>query len=207
MVDTMVSKVAVVEAVPAASLARKIPTEELAVEFLERARADVWGLVGPGGLLADRHGEAVDVGACGSVRPWDTPGPDGATAAHQARNEPHESTATRPGRSWPERNRWSSHPLARPCSTSCNHIEGPQRAGKASEAAGASRGTGRCRSALALGFRLGQFVWRQRRTEFVVQRGEPARTSLISGWRASSSNATERRGPRHPESTGRAHRT
>ena len=48
MVDTMVSKVAVVEPVPAASWARKIPTEELAVEFLERARADVWGLVGPG---------------------------------------------------------------------------------------------------------------------------------------------------------------
>ena len=32
----MVSKVAMMEAVPAASLARKIPTEELAVEFLER---------------------------------------------------------------------------------------------------------------------------------------------------------------------------
>ena len=40
MIDTMVSKV-MMEAVPAASLARKIPTEELAVEFLERARADV----------------------------------------------------------------------------------------------------------------------------------------------------------------------
>ena len=51
MIDTLVSKV-MMEAVPAASLARKIPTEELAVEFLERARADVSGLVGPGGLLA-----------------------------------------------------------------------------------------------------------------------------------------------------------
>ena len=53
MIDTLVSKGAVMEAVPAASLARRISTEELAVEFLERARADVSGLVGPGGLLAE----------------------------------------------------------------------------------------------------------------------------------------------------------
>ena len=62
MIDTMVSKGAVMEAVPAASLARRIPTEELAVEFLERARADVSGLVGPGGLLAELTKRVIEAG-------------------------------------------------------------------------------------------------------------------------------------------------
>ena len=41
---------------PAAVLARRIPTEELAAALLERAESDGVSLVGPGGLLAELPG-------------------------------------------------------------------------------------------------------------------------------------------------------
>src|SRR5829696_9059321 len=45
---------------PATALASKIATEELAVELLERARAEGVGLVGPGGLLAGLTKRALE---------------------------------------------------------------------------------------------------------------------------------------------------
>lgn len=44
---------AVMEPVPGQALARKISTEDLAGELMERAEADGVNLIGPGGLLAD----------------------------------------------------------------------------------------------------------------------------------------------------------
>jgi len=44
---------AVMEQVPGQALARKISTEDLAGELMERAEADGVNLIGPGGLLAD----------------------------------------------------------------------------------------------------------------------------------------------------------
>lgn len=62
MSDTMISAVTMMEPVPAASLARKIPTQELAVELMERARVDGSGLVGPGGLLAGLTKRVLEAG-------------------------------------------------------------------------------------------------------------------------------------------------
>jgi putative transposase len=50
------------EKVPAVVLARKIPTDELAVELLERARAEGASLVGPGGLLAELTKRVLEAG-------------------------------------------------------------------------------------------------------------------------------------------------
>jgi putative transposase len=47
---------------PAGVLARDIPTEELAVELMERAQADGVRLVGPGGLLADLTKRVLEAG-------------------------------------------------------------------------------------------------------------------------------------------------
>jgi len=47
---------------PATALASKIATEELAVELLERARAEGVGLVGPGGLLAGLTKRVLEAG-------------------------------------------------------------------------------------------------------------------------------------------------
>ena len=62
MSDTMISAVTMMEPVPAASLARQIPTQELAVELMERARVDGSGLVGPGGLLAGLTKRVLEAG-------------------------------------------------------------------------------------------------------------------------------------------------
>jgi hypothetical protein len=50
------------ESGPAGVLARDIPTEELAVELMERAQADGVRLVGPGGLLADLTKRVLEAG-------------------------------------------------------------------------------------------------------------------------------------------------
>jgi putative transposase len=50
------------EKAPATVLARKIPTDELAVELLERARAEGASLVGPGGLLAELTKRVLEAG-------------------------------------------------------------------------------------------------------------------------------------------------
>jgi transposase-like protein len=50
------------ERAPATALARRIPTEELAVELLERARAEGADLVGPGGLLAGLTKRVLEAG-------------------------------------------------------------------------------------------------------------------------------------------------
>ena len=50
MIDVLESMM--MEGVAAGGLARRIPTAELAVELMERARTEEPGLVGPGGLLA-----------------------------------------------------------------------------------------------------------------------------------------------------------
>ena len=50
------------ESAPAAALASKIPTEELAVELMERARSEGPGLVGPGGLLAELTKRVLEAG-------------------------------------------------------------------------------------------------------------------------------------------------
>ena len=47
---------------PAVVLAREIPTEDLAVELMERAKADGVNLVGPGGLLADLTKRVLEAG-------------------------------------------------------------------------------------------------------------------------------------------------
>lgn len=61
MTDT-VDSTPTMERVPAALLARKIPTEELAVELLERAQAVGVSLVGPGGLLAELTRRVLEAG-------------------------------------------------------------------------------------------------------------------------------------------------
>ena len=53
MIDVLESMM--MEGVAAGGLARRIPTAELAVELMERARTEGPGLVGPGGSLADTH--------------------------------------------------------------------------------------------------------------------------------------------------------
>ena len=50
------------ESAPATALARRIPTEELAVELMERAQADGVNLVGPGGLLAELTKRVLEAG-------------------------------------------------------------------------------------------------------------------------------------------------
>lgn len=50
------------EVAPATVLARKIPTAELAVELMERARTDGAALVGPGGLLAELTKRVLEAG-------------------------------------------------------------------------------------------------------------------------------------------------
>ncbi len=50
------------EAAPAMVLARKIPTAELAVELMERARTDGAELVGPGGFLAELTKRVLEAG-------------------------------------------------------------------------------------------------------------------------------------------------
>jgi len=50
------------EVAPATVLARKIPTAELAVELMERARTGGAGLVGPGGFLAELTKRVLEAG-------------------------------------------------------------------------------------------------------------------------------------------------
>lgn len=61
MTDTM-NPETMMEATPAAVLARRIPTEELAVELMERAQTEGVALVGPGGLLADLTKRVLEAG-------------------------------------------------------------------------------------------------------------------------------------------------
>jgi putative transposase len=61
MTDT-VDSTTMMESAPATVLARKIPTEELAVELMERAQADGVSLVGPSGLLADLTRRVLEAG-------------------------------------------------------------------------------------------------------------------------------------------------
>jgi hypothetical protein len=61
MTDTVASTTTM-QSAPAALLARKSPTEELAVELMERAQADGVSLVGPGGLLADLTRRVLEAG-------------------------------------------------------------------------------------------------------------------------------------------------
>ena len=60
MTDAVVAKM--MTGPPATLLAQKIPTEELAVELLERAKAQGADLVGPGGLLADLTKRVLEAG-------------------------------------------------------------------------------------------------------------------------------------------------
>jgi transposase-like protein len=61
MTDT-IDSTTMMETAPAAALARRIPTEELAVELMERAQSDGVSLVGPGGLLADLTKRVLEAG-------------------------------------------------------------------------------------------------------------------------------------------------
>ena len=58
---------AVMERAPAAALARRLPTAELAVELMERAQADGVSLVGPGGLLAELTKRVLEAGLEGEM--------------------------------------------------------------------------------------------------------------------------------------------
>ena len=60
MTDAMVSMVE--DSEPVVSPASGIPTEELAVELLERVRVEGGGLVGPAGLLADLTKRVLEAG-------------------------------------------------------------------------------------------------------------------------------------------------
>jgi putative transposase len=60
--DATMDATAMMEKAPASVLARKIPTDELAVELLERARAEGASLVGPGGLLAELTKRVLEAG-------------------------------------------------------------------------------------------------------------------------------------------------
>ena len=60
MIDVLESMM--MEGVAAGGLARRIPTAELAVELMERARTEGPGLVGPGGLLADLTKRVLEAG-------------------------------------------------------------------------------------------------------------------------------------------------
>jgi len=60
--DATLDATTMMEKAPATVLARKIPTDELAVELLERARAEGASLVGPGGLLAELTKRVLEAG-------------------------------------------------------------------------------------------------------------------------------------------------
>ena len=60
--DATLDATTMMEKAPASVLARKIPTDELAVELLERARAEGASLVGPGGLLAELTKRVLEAG-------------------------------------------------------------------------------------------------------------------------------------------------
>jgi len=62
MMDATMDATTMMEKAPASVLARKIPTDELAVELLERARAEGASLVGPGGLLAELTKRVLEAG-------------------------------------------------------------------------------------------------------------------------------------------------
>jgi putative transposase len=61
MTDT-IDSMPLMESAPAALLAKKIPTDELAVELMDRAQADGVSLVGPGGVLADLTKRVLEAG-------------------------------------------------------------------------------------------------------------------------------------------------